>query len=140
MRYLTIEDIKVLIKDTLLDEVSEGNYALLDNIEESTLDLIDSYIRTIYDTEYEYLLTTTNRNSFLVRIAVDIFVYDFYTRLSVDLMSDLREQRYNMALDLLKKIAKGEITPDIKERDTELDLEYSATSLFGSNVKVNTQW
>jgi len=139
MRYITIEEVKLLTKDNQMSQISEDNYTLFDGIEEGVLDLIDAYISRIYNTQHEYSLKGNNRNSFLIRITLDIFIYDLFTRMSIDMMSVLRTERYERALDMLKKLSTGEMTLSIIPVEPDLDPSAVPNSSFGGNVKNNKQ-
>jgi len=140
MKYLTKDDLTLLSKTNILSDITNDSDLIYDNTEQGVLDMIDSYIGTRYDTNYEYSLTGFNRNNFLIRIATDIFLYDIMTRLSTDIMSDLREIRYNDAIKKLQDINKGILNINIKQKDIDNDNTGVYTNLFSTEQLNNTQF
>lgn len=140
MKYLTIEDLRGLLRINISDEITEDDRTIYNTVEEQTLDLVTSYIGSLYNLPLEYARTLDERNNFLVRIVLDIFAYDLYTRATVMEMSDIRQVRYDKAINTLMAIAAGDINPDLPKRDVDNDPEAIKTNVFGSNTKNNTQW
>ena len=98
MKYIKTEDISLFLKDNILSDLTEENLNILDQYERNAIGLVDSYISNRYDTEWEYKQTNNARNQLLVSIMVDIIIYNIETRMSTDIMSELRDQRYNNAI------------------------------------------
>lgn len=138
--YIGIEDIEILLRTEVKDILLQDNDNLLLDLNQSTESFIASYIGNKYDIAYEFSLTEDERNKFMLRLAIDILAYDAYTRMSIEIIPEIREVRYNDAISTLMKITKGEINPLIKLKDTEVDESTSPFISYGSNTKNNTQW
>lgn len=81
--------------------------------EERALSLIASYLRGRYDVEKTFAAGGCERDHELVGRAVDIALYHMVCSLPQRMGYELREKRYKDALDYLKEIQAGRVTPGI---------------------------
>jgi phage gp36-like protein len=74
---------------------------------------IESYLRTTYDVGAIFGMTGTARNARLVMIMVDIVLYHINSRITPRNIPEIREIRYEQAIDWLKAVVAGRVTPDL---------------------------
>ncbi len=107
MKYLTRNDLLSLMKENQLLEISADDETVFDRLEDRALSVIDGYLSQYYNLSYEYEQLSKSRNGFLLRIAIDIFAYEFFTSASVEDVPDIRVERYKQALKDLMSIKDG---------------------------------
>jgi len=78
----------------------------------------------------------TYRDRLLVMILIDIALYHLHAAVNPRAISDIRVKRYNDAIAWLKKVAKGELIPDLPAVATE-DI---TTLNYGSRDKTSDRW
>ena len=81
--------------------------------EKRALARIASALRGRYDIEKAFSATGDDRDLELVGCAVDIALWHMAAALPQRVGSEVREERYKAALDYLKDIQAGRVTPDI---------------------------
>jgi phage gp36-like protein len=97
---------------------------------------IESYLRTTYDVAAIFGTTGTARNARLVMIMVDIVLYHINSRITPRNIPEIREIRYEQAIDWLKAVVAGRVTPDLPVLiDTATNTPVSELKL-GSNPKL----
>jgi len=137
MRYLELQDVATLISTGSTVKHTQGDNNILDELEENALDIINSYIGTKYNTEYEFNAKGNKRNNVIKRIAIDILAYDLKTRSSVGEISEIRIIRYKEALKMLERISKDEMNIKLIPLNPELDDSAITSFLLGSDHIVN---
>lgn len=139
MIFIKLDDLKIRIKDNILNDLVTNDNRILDIAETDAINTIRSYCGKRYDIDFELKRLGDLRNSELVSFITDHIVYDLYTRISVTDINDVREQRFNMLITKLKAASKGEYTPSFKIKDYDYDTNTSI-SLLSSNTKQNYSW
>lgn len=109
--------------------------------EKRALARIASALRGRYDIEKAFSATGDGRDLELVGCAVDIALWHMVAALPQRMGSEVREERYKAALDYLKDIQAGRVTPDIPlltGPDGEED--YNNPVRYGSEQKNHYIW
>jgi len=131
MKYCNYSDIFDLIdRQTLL--------ALLDENNEFNIDIFDLFLQNTFHTDHAFIVTVIENSvknaesivdgycsplysvpfvtvpKIITMITVDLAIYDLFSRGQQD-MPEIRKERYNSAIDLLKKINSGLLSLDIKK-------------------------
>ena len=94
----------------IMQQSSEANRLAA---EKRALARIASALRGRYDIEKAFSATDDGRDLELVGCAVDIALWHMVAALPQRMGSEVREERYKAALDYLKDIQAGRVTPDI---------------------------
>jgi len=127
MKYINIEELTSLIKLNIVNDLSEDNYKLLDQLELYSYSEIDANIGFKFDTD----AGLRSNNQFLKMILIDILIYHFECRISHTSIDIIREERYKKATDWLRDVAIGKIVPNIPIKQSEL--EYVSTNIYTTN-------
>lgn len=133
MDILTPEDINAIIDETILEEITEGDDTILDTAELDAIGEMTGYLAIRYDPAkcFDRALSTDNNgiNTVIQRL-VDVMLYHAHSRIMPDNIPELREKRYNNAINWLEKVASGYIAPalPLKEEDPTNPLRYGNSS------------
>jgi len=130
MKYLTIDDLKSLLKENILDDLSENDYTLFDQLESYSIGEIDAMIGFKFDVDASF----KQRNPFLIMTLIDIFAYHFASRMTHTDMQNIKEERYTTAREWLRDIAMGKIVPNLPMKQEEVG-EYVSKNLYTTHQK-----
>jgi len=137
--FLTQTDYKTLIQDHILSQVINDDVELLDQAELMAISEMESYLSARYDTQAIFAATGTNRHQALVMFALDMTIYHLHSRVSPRNISQLREERYNRAIEWLQNVVKGKLNPGLPILKNE-DGEQTSVIKWGSNDKLTHQF
>jgi len=125
MPFLTADDYKAQVKDSILDTITESTAALLTDAENKALAQIKSRLNGRFNMDTEMAKAGADRNSELVMYMVDMVLYHLHSRITPGQVPELRSQRYQDAMEWLKAVASGDFMPaltakgDADEDDTD---------------------
>lgn len=110
--FITEEDYIQVGSDALkiMQQSSEDNRL---RAEQRAMSRIAAALRGRYDVEKVFACEGTQRDAELVGCATDIALYHMCCALPQKMGYEIREKRYNAALDYLKEIQAGRVTPDL---------------------------
>ena len=99
------------ILDSLLRTESE-NYdpQIIEICEDRAIAEMKSYLNKTYDVEEIFNATGTDRNALVLMFALDIAIYHIFCQHNPYKMSQVRQDRYDRAIEWLKGVMKGDIT------------------------------
>ncbi|MDX1903780.1 MAG: phage protein Gp36 family protein [Thermonemataceae bacterium] len=132
MIWLTDNDIRMQIRNTVLQQIIEQNTDLLNQAELASLSEIESYLRDKYNVAAIWASQAEERNALLVVYAVDILLYHLHSRINPNQIPDLRIKRYDDAIAYLKAIAKGSISIQLPLQESS---SYTDKFGIGSNAR-----
>lgn len=135
MMYLLKSDFQHLVKDAVLDQVVQNNDALLAQCELAVVEQVQSYLRHRYDVANIFNRTGQDRHQWLLSVCVDIMLYHLHSRIAPRQIPDLREDRYNAAIDWLKAVSAGKLSPNFPELDN--NKEQGQTIYQGDKKRAN---
>ncbi|MEO2080617.1 MAG: phage protein Gp36 family protein [Leeuwenhoekiella sp.] len=142
MAFLTDEDFDPQIRGWVRNVVNQGSQAVQLKAELAAQVEMESYLRNRYDTGLIFEAEGDNRNALVVMYMVDIAVYHLHANISPENVPEIRQIRYDAAIDWLKRVAKGDISPRLPELTSDPD-NPEGDSLFlqmGSNDKVSERF
>jgi phage gp36-like protein len=133
--------LKSKIKDNVINDTTENDSTLLDTIELCALSEVRAYISHYYDLDLEFTLTSSARNYFLVKIIVDIMLYEISTRLTPNNIPQVRKDRYDAAVVWLTQVSQGKLAPNVPIRDVKYEPTSERGGLKGGSYsKINSQF
>lgn len=133
MIYLTDNDFNTQITAEILDELIDGDTTLLNAAELAAQSELESYLRHRYDMPAVWDKAGTNRHAIIVMYMVDLTLYHLHSRIALDKTPQLRMDRYDMAIDWLKRVSNGKISPNLPQTE-----EGGADEIrWGSNQKLS---
>ena len=129
MRFIREEDINKLLADYLSSDFNEDSSEITVGCEKMALATINAYIGNKYDLEFMFNKIDDNRDFKLVELAIDITIYNVAGRYGR--MTDQIENRFNKAIEFLKDVATGKVSPNW----AKLNSDFTKVSGFkGSSV------
>ncbi|MDR0677684.1 MAG: DUF1320 domain-containing protein [Holosporaceae bacterium] len=147
--FLTIEDYKAVVDDKTLDVINQSDETNLARAERYAIDEIKSYLRAAepaktgirkYDVDAAFQKTEQERNQQLVMYACDIALYHLISWLPQKIGFEIREIRYNRALDWLKSVQEGKILLDIPLVPDDTTDNTAGSIRWGSITKNTYDW
>lgn len=159
MRFIQYEELLLKIKENVLEDIIEdtgitSGSTILSEIEQEAIDEVRVYCDQFYNVDT--LLSaatgqttgttsgTTNgtitRDKFLVKLIIDIMLYNISMKLTPDNIPSIRQIRYDQTKSDLEKISKRIIVPNwpLAKRDSET--ENTSEMLWYSEEKTNTTY
>lgn len=132
MIFLNDNDLKPFIQNDILQHVIEEDTAVLGQVERIVIEHISSYLQNRYDAAAAFAKADLERNPVVVMYAVDMLLYHVHSRLTPNQIPEIRQLRYENALEWLKSIAKGQLSADLPEKTEQRQNE-------GNNVFLATE-
>jgi hypothetical protein len=122
------------IKTAVLDALTGGNDAIIDELSAEAVEEMKSYLNTRYDVNLIFGAAGTARNKSVVMYAKDIALYHIYSIAAFHIIPETRVNRYKKALSWLQDVNEQSINPE------GLPLNTKSLVKSGSNEKrINQQ-
>ena len=135
------DDDYIQVGKEALDIMKQSSDANRIAAEERALSLMASYLRGRYDVEKTFAAEGDGRDHELVGRAVDIALYHMVCSLPQRMGYELREKRYKDALDYLKEIQAGRVTPGIPTvTGPDGEEDYNNPVRYGSEKRNEYIW
>ena len=116
--YITDPDYQIVTDPHSLNIFQQFDTEIRQRAEAEAIEEMAGYLRARYNTDLIFSATGTERNPKLVALAIDIVLYNLATWLPGKMALDIRMERYERAVEYLTKIAKGQITLNLPEAQT----------------------
>jgi len=113
MAFLTDDDYKSQIKDSVLNTLIEGVTGLRTEMEQKAESQMRSRLAVRYDVAGIFAASGTNRNAEIIMYYVDMVLYHLHSRINPGQVPELRKERYTDALTWLDKVASGDYLADL---------------------------
>lgn len=131
--FINIEDYDASIHREILDSLLRAdseNYdpQIIEICEDRAIAEMKSYLNKTYDVEEIFSATGSDRNALILMFALDIAIYHIFCQHNPYKISQIRQDRYERAVEWLKGVMKGDITIA------------DAPRLPDEEVKANSRW
>lgn len=143
--FLRIEDYQTYIKGTILTAITQDTANIRTEGELAAQSQMESYLRNRYNVSAIFTVPQvdgqpdyTQRNQLIVMYMIDITLYHIHSRSASQDVPEIRETRYNAAINWLKAVAKLEISPDLPLLLPTTELSTNAI-LYGSDTVRNNR-
>jgi phage gp36-like protein len=110
MSFLTPDDYGLQIRDEIRDLVTDGDETLLATAALTAQTEMESYLHGRYDVEAVFSTTGEGRNRQVVLYLVDMALYHLHSRQNPRHVPQIRQDRYDHAINWLKAAAAGRIS------------------------------
>jgi len=111
--FITIQDYATVCDERELDVLQNADGSIREAAEKVALDEVASYLRARFDVQKTYSQTGSERNAHLVQIVADVALYYLSKRLPQKMAGQKRAELYDQAIDWLKLVGTGKISPDL---------------------------
>ena len=135
--YINKEDLKTVLYSYQVEDITDGDDTIVEQAIEAAQEEVKSYLINTYDIEAEF--AESNKNKLLVEITKDLALWQLVRLANVDVIYDKAKSRYDRAIEWLKKVNKGEITPSLQKYENP-EGDEGKRIRFGSNEKFNHQY
>ena len=113
--YINIEDYDASIHREILDSLLRAdseNYdpQIIEICEDRAIAEMTSYLNKTYDVNAIFSATGSERNALILMFALDITIYHIFCQHNPYKISQIRQDRYERAVEWLKGVMKGDIT------------------------------
>lgn len=113
--FINIEDYDASIHREILDSLLRAdseNYdpQIIEICEDRAIAEMTSYLNKTYDVNAIFSATGSDRNALILMFALDITIYHIFCQHNPYKISQIRQDRYERAVEWLKGVMKGDIT------------------------------
>lgn len=135
MAFLTSEELKTHLYAENINIISRDDETILQAAIDAACQEAKSYLAA-YDTAQIFAAVGATRNALLLIFVKDIAVWHFINLCNAGTELQLRQDRYDRAIDWLKAVQRGDVSPDLP-KIVEDGVEKNGIITFGSNPKKN---
>lgn len=136
---ITQEELKTVLYSYQLEEITEGDDDIvLANIE-AAIEEVKSYLASRYDVAVIFSQEGNERNPLLVEYLKNIALYHILRLANVDMIYQEAKERYDRAINWLKLVQKGELSPTLPILENETG-ESVTPFRMGSHQKFNSYY
>ena len=132
--FLNIEELKTHLYRESIEVISGEDDTIPAAAIDAAIQEAKGYL-SAFDREAIFSASGGNRNALLVMFVKDMAVWHYINMCNAGTDLRLRQDRYERAVDWLKAVQKGNVSPDLPVPATEDGANPNAGILFGSNVK-----
>ena len=123
MIFIEVEELKVRKVQSLIDSISDDTNSFVDSLERMAIEEVSSYLTNLYDTEFTFNRTGTQRNYLIVRTVLDFMIYFLYERVNSNEMPESIKDRYKENKEYLTKVSEGKIVLNLPKLDPTADAQ-----------------
>lgn len=134
-RFINQSDYDASIHTEILDAVTRGDGAIVEICEDRAIAQMRGYLSSRYDCDSIFSAQGDDRNRLVLMMAIDIAIYHIFCAHNPQKMSQIRQERYDRALEWLRKVSESKLSIDGAPLRPEDDRKLNATVLMGSNPK-----
>ncbi len=109
----TAEQDYIVISQDALRIYQQSEDSNRQQAERIAIEKVSGYLRSKYDVAKIFAATEQERNPMILLCVIDIVLYHLNAWLPQKMGHEIREERYNEAIDYLADIQKGTIIPDL---------------------------
>lgn len=113
MAFLTIEELSTHLYGEVMDEISRSDNDKPQEAIDAAIEEAGSYLRDAYDVAATFAATGNQRNPVLLLYVKDIAVWHFIQLSNVSVEMQLRLDRYEKAVEYLKRVQNGKANPNL---------------------------
>lgn len=109
--YLRDDDYKPVCSPAELQVLQQSSTENREQAERTAIEEVASYLRSRYDVGYIFAQRGAERNAHLVTIVANITLYYLSKHLPARMTQDTRNELYDRAIEWLKAVQRGAVTP-----------------------------
>lgn len=139
MSYLNTNELNSHMYGEISEAVSRGDESILQTAIDAAISEMRGYL-SYYDVPAILATTGNAREPILLLYTKDIAVWHFINLGNPNIEMELRQLRYEKAIDWLKGVQKGTIVPNLPVPVNTDETVQTGKIKFGSNTKRNTHY
>jgi len=134
--YLSAKELKTTMYAHVIDEITEGDDAIVEQAIAAAIEEVRSYLAARYDTDAIFAATGRSRNALVLENVKVITIWRVITICNAETIYEMWKERYDRVTDFFRGVAKGTISPSLPPLKGD-DGNVSLQARFGSNRKFN---
>ncbi len=139
-KFITPEDYDASIHTDILDRLTRSDESIIEICEDRAISEMRGYLSERYDVDAIFSAEGEARHPLVLMMAIDIAVYHLFSIHNPQKISQVRQDRYDRAIEWLKQVAKRQISVDgAPALDTETAKQQSPWMMH-SNPKRHTHY
>lgn len=138
--FIEENDYRVVIGEPALKVVAQASPENRANAEAEAIEEISGYLRPKFDCGKIFSAEGAERNRQLLMYACDIALYHMSSSLPNQMGMAIRKERYEKALEWLKKVQDGTVLPDLPEALDEEGNSAAPSIRYGSEPCVDNSY
>lgn len=116
MAYLTVDELNTHMHDEIVETITRGDNTIAQAAIDAAMAEARGYL-TRFDTAKIFLASGSKRNQLLLIFIKDIAVWHLCNLCNAGNDIQLRQDRYERAIDWLKAVQRGDVSPDLSARE-----------------------
>ena len=122
MKYITLEELKIMKYQHIIDDISSENNDIINEIEEMVISEISTYIGNRYDVGFIFTRIGTDRHPLIKRLVIDFTICYLMERIVGSSIPEYISLKCLKNIEFLTKVAKGTLNiPDLPKLDDVLE-------------------
>jgi phage gp36-like protein len=138
--FIEVDDYRVVIGEPALKVVAQANPENCANAEAEAVEEISGFLRPKYDCARIFAAEGPARNRQLLMYACDIALYHMASSLPNQMGMAIRKERYEKALEWLRKVQDGTVLPDLPLALDEQGNSAAPSIRYGSQPCVDNSY
>ena len=118
MAYLTLQELSTHLHDEQVETITRGDNTIAEAAIDAAIAEARGYL-TRFDTARIFSASGSKRNQLLLIFVKDIAVWHLINLCNAGSELPLRQDRYKRAVDWLKAVQHGDVSPDLPSREPE---------------------
>ncbi len=111
MKFLTDADIEAIMKEDMLNQITEDTDSLKDTAEKYAMTDVDDNLNQHYNVTAIFAAEGENRHASIIKIMVNLMIYYLHQRTPSGSIPEQRRTNYEDSMKWLRDVRKGEIAP-----------------------------
>ena len=136
MSFITVEEMKTVIYEHVMDDISDEDDATVQQCIEAAIEEMEAYLASRYDVATIFSATGNARNKLILENTKVVAVWHLICRSNSELIYEQWKERYDRVIKFMEKVANGTLTP-VLPIATNTDGAPQIKARFGSNPKFN---
>ena len=136
MSFITVEEMKTVIYEHVMDDISAEDDATVQQCIEAATEEMEAYLSSRYDVAAIFSATGDDRNKLILENTKVIAVWNLISLSNSELIYEQWKERYDRVISFMEKVADGTLTP-VLPIATATDGTPLIKARFGSNPKFN---
>ncbi|SEF86377.1 MULTISPECIES: phage protein Gp36 family protein [Parabacteroides] len=118
MAYLTLQELSTHLHDEQVETITRGDNTIAEAAIDAAIAEARGYL-TRFDTARTFSASGSKRNQLLLIFVKDIAVWHLINLCNAGSELPLRQDRYERAVDWLKAVQRGDVSPDLPSKEPE---------------------
>lgn len=133
--FINSTDYDASIHAEILDAVTRSDSSIIEICEDRAIAQMKGYLQARYDCNAIFNAIGADRNQLILMMAIDISLYHIFCAHNPQKLSQMRQDRYDRALEWLKKVSENKLSIADAPQLPEAQLSLNAANLISSNPK-----